>query len=183
MIVLFFDTETTGFPNRENPPHIVQIGAILQDTESGRVLGELNAIVQSPVPIPEVCVKVHGITDELSAKYGLKPDVADHMFALMAAKADRLVAHNIAFDTSIIQGVWKVSRAVIDDKEKYCTMLNCTSVVGLSGSHAGGKKWPKMTEAYAHFNNGETFDGAHDAMADVRACQFVYHKLQETTNV
>jgi DNA polymerase-3 subunit epsilon len=181
MIVLFFDTETTGFPNPKNPPEIVQIGAILQDTETMRILGEVNLIVKAEGPIPQVCADIHGITDELSARHGVRSDVADNMFALLAAQADLVVAHNIKFDLAIINGRWRISGPILATKEQYCTMLKSTDIVGLAGSHAGGNKWPKMTEAYKHFF-GEVFDGAHDAMADVRACRDVFHKLQETAD-
>lgn len=178
MIVLFFDTETTGFPNPKNPPEIVQIGAILQDTDTRRVLAELNLIVKAERPIPEVCSNIHGITDELSARHGVRSDVADNMLAILASQADLIVAHNIQFDLAIVEGRWPVSRAILKMKEQFCTMLKSTDIVGLSGTHAGGNKWPKMTEAYQHFF-GEVFDGAHDAMADVRACRDVYFKLTE----
>jgi DNA polymerase-3 subunit epsilon len=179
MIALVFDTETTGFPSPKNPPEIVQIAAVLQDTETGLILGELNLLVQPSKPIPQACIDVHGITDERCAAYGFKPDIADHMFALMAAKADVIVAHNIKFDTDVINGVWQVSRAILKEKPQFCTMLKSTEIVGLAGTHAGGKKWPRLTQAYAHFFDGATFDGAHDAMNDVRACRDVYLKLLE----
>ena len=39
-----------------------------------------------------------------------------------------------------------------------------------------GYKRPSLTETYRHFF-GRDFDGAHDAMADVRACRDVYFAL------
>ncbi|MCK4621311.1 MAG: hypothetical protein KAT62_03750 [Desulfuromonadales bacterium] len=46
--VIFYDTETTGLPDWKNPsggetqPHIVQIGAILADEDTKRVLGSVD---------------------------------------------------------------------------------------------------------------------------------------------
>lgn len=177
MIALFCDTETTGFVNPKNPAQIVQIGAILQDTETLRVIGELNLIVKPTCPIPQACIDVHGITDELAAKHGVKPEIADNMFAIFASQADVIVAHNINFDREIIKGIWKVSPAILATKQEYCTMVQSTEIVGLSKARGGGFKQPKLIEAHQYFFQ-RGFEGAHDAMADVRACRDVYFALQ-----
>jgi DNA polymerase-3 subunit epsilon len=177
MIVLFFDTETTGFPNESNPPEIVQIGALLEDTDSGRILAELNLIVQAGGPIPQATIDVHGITDELSARHGIKKEIADNMFAILAKQADRVVAHNIEFDRKVINGIWPISGAIIAMKEEYCTMQNCAPFGDMPRRHATSNKFTKLADAYRYFYRKD-FDNAHDAMADVRACQDLYHLLQ-----
>lgn len=178
MIALFFDTETTGFKSSTFTPEIVQIGAILQDTETRRVLGELNMIVKAEKPIPPEVTAIHGISDELSAKFGVRSGFVDNMFALLASNADVVVAHNIDFDIGIVNGVWDISRAIIATKEQYCTMKSATDIVGIPKSHGGSNKYPKLAEAYRHFFNAE-FENAHDAMSDVRACRDVYFALLE----
>lgn len=180
MIALFFDTETTGFVNPKDPSEIVQIGAILQDTETMRVLAELNLICKASKLIPQACIDVHGITDELSATIGVDPRIADNMFGLLAGKADLLVAHNIAFDMGIIDGIWEVSRNIVKTKNLYCTMMEGAKI-DIPKRHMGRSKWPKLSDAYVYFY-GEDFDNAHDAMADVRACRDVYFKLIEKSN-
>lgn len=178
MIALFFDTETTGFKSKDFTPEIVQIGAILQDTDSKRVLGELNLIVRAKEPIPEKVSTIHGITDDISARFGVTSDIADNMFALMAAKADLLVAHNIDFDLGIIDGAWVVSRPIAQMKAHYCTMRNCSRFDDTPRRHAGRNEFTKLTDAYKYFH-GVDFENAHDAMADVRACRDLYFKLIE----
>jgi DNA polymerase-3 subunit epsilon len=178
VIALFFDTETTGFKSEKFDPEIVQIAAILQDTETRRVFGEINLIVSTDNLIPEVVVNIHGITNELSKSFGAQQIVADNMFAFLASKADVLVAHNTDFDVNIIKGTWTVSGALIADKPLFCTMKKSTNIVGISKSHGGGNKYPRLAEAYRFFFN-EDFDNAHDAMADVRACRDVYFALLE----
>ena len=187
MIALFFDTETTGFRSAEYTPDIVQIGAVLQDTSTRRVLAELNLIVRNKQPIPEQVTAIHGIDDKMAAAYGIDPDVADNMFALLCAKADVLVAHNIAFDTDIIDGAWEVSRGIIQDKKQVCTMRSLIEVMKLPrngnafhNSLSDHYKAPKLIEAYRHFF-GTDFDGAHDAMADVRACRDIYFAMTDPT--
>jgi DNA polymerase-3 subunit epsilon len=176
-IKLFFDTETTGFPNPKSPPEIVQIGAILQDVKSLRILGEINLIVKPVGVIPQACIDIHGITNELAAARGINSLAADKLFAFFVQQADEIVAHNIKFDTDVINGVWKSSAAAILGKARYCTMLEGAKL-NIPKRHAGRSKWPKLSDAYMHFY-GEEFSNAHDAMADVRACRDVYLKLTE----
>jgi DNA polymerase-3 subunit epsilon len=179
MIALFFDTETTGFKKPGFTPEIVQIGALLQDTETKQILAELNVIVTPKNPIPQVVSDIHGITDEVAEKYGVASLAAENMFALMVQMADIAVAHNIKFDLDIIAGVWPVAYGFLVERQQFCTMLKSTDIVGLTGTHAGRNKWPRLTEAYAHFFDGAAFDNAHNAMADVRACRDIYFKLVE----
>jgi DNA polymerase-3 subunit epsilon len=179
MIALFFDTETTGFKSSSFTPEIVQIGAIVQDTETRRVLAELNVIITAKEAIPPRVSEIHGITDELSAKFGVDGTAAESMFGLMVQMSDIVVAHNIAFDLDIIDGVWPVAHALLMNKEQFCTMQQAEDRVGLAGNHAGGTKYPKLIEAYRHFY-GKEFDNQHDAMADVRACRDVYFALYDS---
>jgi DNA polymerase-3 subunit epsilon len=179
MIALFFDTETTGFKSSTFTPEIVQIGAILQDTETRRVLAELNVIIKAQEAIPPRVSEIHGITDELAQRFGVESTTAESMFSLMVIMADVVVAHNIKFDLEIIAGVWPAASAELTAKQQYCTMLEAESRVGLAGNHAGGTKYPKLIEAYRHFY-GKEFDNQHDAMADVRACRDVYFALYDS---
>lgn len=184
MIALFFDTETTGFRSDDFTPEIVQIGAILQDTESRRVLAELNVIVGVQNPIPERVSAIHGITDEIAEKYGVGRDNAQSLFGELAMIADVLVAHNIAFDLDIIDGAWPAAAFITKKKQQFCTMLKLTPVLKLPkngnafhDSVDSSYKAPKLIEAYRHFFAAD-FENAHDAMADVRACRDVYFAMQ-----
>lgn len=176
MIALFFDTETTGFKHGEFIPEIVQIGALLQDTETRRILAELNVIVTAKEPIPQVVSDIHGITDELNAAFGVASVPAESMFGLMVQMADVVVAHNIAFDIGIIKDAWPMASSLLADKQQYCTMLRATEIVGIPHSRGSGYKNPKLAEAYRFFYEAD-FENAHDAMADVRACRDVYFAL------
>jgi DNA polymerase-3 subunit epsilon len=176
MIALFFDTETTGFKTSTFTPEIVQIGALLQDMESGKVVGELNLICQAANPIPPVVSEIHGITDDLSARFGVKQAVADGMFATLASKADVVVAHNIEFDLGIIDGAWQTSRAILKSKPQFCTMRSCSPIKDMPRKHAGKTQYCKLADAYRYFYE-QDFDNAHDAMADVRACRDVFLSL------
>jgi exonuclease I len=85
MRLLFFDTETTGVKNWKNPnfiPVLVQLGAILQDMDTGRVLSEVN-LIQTPDEdgIPKAASDVHGITDQIAIEVGVDEKIIDMIFA------------------------------------------------------------------------------------------------------
>ena len=50
--VIFYDTETTGLPNwsapsdDESQPHLVQLGAIVRDTDTEKVIHKLDVIIK-----------------------------------------------------------------------------------------------------------------------------------------
>lgn len=178
MIALFFDTETTGFINPKNPAEIVQIAAILEDTETRRVLNQINLIVKPSKPIPQEVIDIHGITDELAARHGVRPEIADNMLALLAAQADRIVAHNIGFDVPMVKHAWTISGPIMETKKQYCTMRNCSDYPEIPHKHAGRSQFTKLADAYQYFF-GEGFGDAHNAMADTLACQRLYYRLLE----
>ena len=185
MIALFFDTETTGFKSSTYTPRLVQLGAILQDTETKRVLQELNVMIRTDgFEIPEVVSQIHGITNELADNFGIALELVDQLFGAMVLKVDVVVAHNISFDIGIVMDNLPVAHEVLMDRDQFCTMREATNVIKLPpGKYHGNKhskyKPPKLIEAYQYFFDGQSFDNAHDAMADVRACRDVYFKLME----
>lgn len=177
MIGLFFDTETTGFKTSVYTPSIVQIGAILQNCDSRRVLGEINLILHVNELVPAEAAAIHGIDDAMIAAYGMNSSLAEMLFTDFVRRADRLVAHNIRFDVGIIKDYWPHAYAAMEPKEQYCTMLRLTPF-DIPKAHAGKSRWPKLTDAYRYFV-GEELVGAHDAMADVRGCRDVYFGIEE----
>lgn len=201
MNILFFDTETTGIKSYRNPgfvPELVQIGAILYDVESQRVLAEINLIVANPSStVPLEASQVHGISTEMMHKYGQQLSLVDSLFAKLVTDADLLVAHNINFDLDIVKDNLNYSHKIITDKltaggfGTFCTMASSSLILKLPLTPAQSRffatkpaserpefKDPKLMEAYTYFFNRE-FDGAHDAMADVRACKDVYFAIVE----
>lgn len=183
-MVLTADTETTGKWVFSRPvdapeqPRIVQLGAILSD-DTGDVKGELNVLIKpNGWTIPAEVTAIHGITTEDCEKYGVEIRSALGMFNIWLKFGPLLVAHNIDFDVNMING--EVARLgkdpILNDVKKYCTMKNSTNIVKIPS--ARGYKWPKLQETH-QFLFGEDFEGAHDAMADVRACKRCYFKLVE----
>jgi len=189
-VILFFDTETTGFAHKHKPiehedqPHIVQLAAQLCEP-SGATIGGFNFIidpgVESGVRIPDQAATIHGIDEEKAWRFGLKPVPVLLAFDALYQRADLIVGHNIDFDIEMIQIAMARHRIPVaggygDGRPRFCTMKSSTDICQLP-SPRGGFKWQKLGEAYKHFFN-EELEGAHDAMNDVMACQRVYFHLQ-----
>ena len=191
-MILFFDTETTGFNNPRMPaghecqPHLVQLAMILMDLD-GSERASVSLIVNPGVPIPEDASRVHGITDPVAEKWGVAPEMAVRLWGSFALRAHQLVAHNIDFDIQIMQtALHRIAKGdPVTDLgafSHFCTMRAATPIINLPPTArmvAAGfnkPKPPKLAECVRHFF-GEDLAGAHDALVDVRACARVFFHL------
>ena len=189
-MILFFDTETTGladFNKRARDPaqpHIVQLAAIAMTDDLATEIDAYNVIVKPDGwTIPKEASDVHGITMEKAAGGIPEKDAATKLLEMIALSA-LIVAHNITFDKFIARIAMRRYDLMTDAQDlwwkqlpTFCTMRATTDLCKLPGPFAGKFKWPKLQEAHQHAF-GETFDGAHDALADVRACSRIYRWLQ-----
>ena len=132
--ILFFDTETDGlaldrFP-AEHPdqPRIVQLAALLCHSD-GKVISSMSQIIAVDLlkPIPKRASDVHGITDEISARFGISIDFALQMFAAMYGRADLVVAHNMKFDQKVMEAETfrYYKRPAPFTKSTFCTINAC----------------------------------------------------------
>jgi DNA polymerase-3 subunit epsilon len=201
-MILFFDTETTGFvddrmpPGHECQPHIVQLAALLTDSD-GKEYAAFNSVVQVPadVMVPAAASGVHGITTHISHTFGIYPTAANYMWDRMAQMAHTIVAHNIKFDRAVMETAFMRrppvnSKAGIPtdlnsrhaDKAWVCTMEMASPILNLPPTDrmkAAGfdkPKPPKLEECVKYFF-GEDLDGAHDALVDVRACARIFFHM------
>jgi len=182
---LFFDTETTGFPSKKSDlddvsqPYIVEFSAILCD-ESRDTLQEFTFIVRpDKYVIPNGASDVHGITTELAMRIGIPVLFVVEAFFRLVDLADLVVAHNISFDSRMVQ--IHCERNQIKDrlfaKDSFCTMLAAKPHCRLPGRY-GDYKWPKLSEA-SEICLGRKLEGAHAAKADMAACRDLYFWLKE----
>lgn len=175
---LFFDTETTGLPKRVGgmviQPRLVQLACLLTDS-TGNELDSYYAIVRPEgYQIPYEAERIHGISTAKALAEGVSMEEAVHAFISLYDQCDALVAHNISFDKAVM-------RAEIDrlnawggrpSKKDIDTMKPTSAFVGIP-SPWGGYKWPKLAELHQKLF-GKDFEGAHDALADVKACARCY---------
>jgi len=193
-MILFFDTETTGFFQDRLPidhpdqPYIVQLAAELTDDDGEPIAGFSFIVdpgISDGVFIPDRASFVHGITNERAAQFGVSADFALSAFTHLYQRADIVCAHNIKFDRGVMEAAIArhYGKVMPLRKTLFCTMEAASPVVNLPPTErmlAAGftkPKPPKLEECIRHFFN-EELDGAHDAMVDVRACRRVYFHLQ-----
>lgn len=181
--LFFFDTETTGIDPRKD--YIIQFGGIFGeydlDTQEFRELAVINQYINIPdsIQIPIWASKVHGIYKEDLVGYRQMSYYIEDFLEYML-KADFVIGHNVEFDKNMI--IWEARRnyCPLDPfKIKWIdTMKPCTWFIPTIKSN----KRPKLQELYTYLF-GQPFDGAHDAMADIRATKDCFLKLLETTNI
>jgi DNA polymerase-3 subunit epsilon len=179
---LYYDTETTGFPAKggaplSDQPHIVQLAAILVDDEEGEVASMNTIIKPDGWTVPEDAAAIHGISTEKAERFGVPITSAMSLFSQLCRQADQAIAHNDEFDLKLV--TYEIERLgkpnVLLSTPRFCTMKATTDICKLPGRY-GQFKWPKLIEAHQHFFS-EGFDGAHDALVDVRACHRVHMHL------
>lgn len=190
MTELFFDTETSGLTLRNQPhthpgqPWIIQLGMILAD--GADIHAEINLLIKPDGrTLHPRALETHGITTDRAQAYGVSEMAAVKLFGLLAVPADMLVCHNLDFDLKTVKAMFArqgYGRAVgkLDEMPHYCTMEQATDFCKLPSTFKGrGKyKWPKLEELHRILFN-EDFEGAHDALADVRATMRCFYALQE----
>lgn len=104
-----FDIETTGLSPKNNK--ITEIGAI--KIINGEIAESYSQLVNPGVPIPDLIVKLTGITDDLVAE---KPSISEVLPSFKEFIGDSvLVAHNAAFDMGFIRENYKAINISINN--------------------------------------------------------------------
>jgi len=178
--VLFFDTETTGIPDKSakwdadymDYPHIVQIAWIYKGEKFNYI------ICPEGWEIPEEATAVHGITTEYALEHGAPFAAVIDKFISDCREAGLICGHNVHFDTGIVKAniLRELGRAYYDAEnvegalfkgKRIDTMRSSMNWVDARNSW-GRLKFPNLGELYARCFPGETFP-AHDAMEDTLA--------------
>jgi DNA polymerase III epsilon subunit-like protein len=179
MSVLFFDTETTNLPDYKSPagrrqPHVAQLAAVLVDGASERAMATL--ILPDGWKIHPKAQAIHGIALARAQAEGVPIVQAVEAFDELLAGADLAVAHNVKFDRLLMDSEYLRLGRKARWPGTFCTMLTSTDIVRAPGGYGGRYKWPTLAEAHQHFFRRPPA-GAHDAMADVRACMAIFGEL------
>jgi DNA polymerase-3 subunit epsilon len=176
----FFDTETTGIPDYNKDltdvaqPHIVQLALLLADEDGREVAVWKRAIIPEGYSIDEggKAYQINKIGNSLVNKYGVSLKSALAMLYHFESLAELKIAHNYRFDGFLLKcaharaGVEPINPAI----DRYCTMKAIADI--------RGTKFPKLSEIYKEIT-GRDLEGAHDALADVRACKDVFFWIKK----
>ncbi len=175
---LFFDTETNGLPKSEIVngnkrtvyPRVIQLAWLLLDDELDEIASFCELIYPDGWSIPTDKFWIdNGYSTEKNSLYGVPMRLALQMFANAIDKCHTMVAHNIAFDSPVLASEFHRYGISATNKTstKICTMKATTEYCAIP-SNRGGFKWPKLIELHEKLF-GVGFDGAHDALEDVKA--------------
>ncbi len=192
--VIFIDTETNGLPkNKYAPasmwqayPAILQLSWILCTVDGRNIRIENKRDIHVRLPEGDEWDKyaagIHGISEEDCCR-GMAPK--DALTALHGAmsSADCVVAHNLAFDKSVIRAAG--SREGLDilwpsDITEFCTMYSTRDLLQLPSSPTAkyAYKVPRLSELY-EWLYGHTYDICGDALHSSRADTYcLMHCLQ-----
>lgn len=173
---IVLDTETTGLDCYNH--RIIEIALV--DWESNEVL--LNTRVNPGVYIPEEITRITGITD---ADVEGAPDWSDVAQAVAAAisNADAVIGYNPFFDQGFIDA--EMNRLADGDPSKIRIKWPTIICAKRTWDAYEPREERNLQNAYKRFVNHAGFDGAHGALADVRATrdvlmsQIEFFKLHE----
>jgi len=109
MITIIFDTETTGLikpsaNDLKQQPYITEIFCLkVLQSGNGEILAidEFESLIKPPIPITAEITKITGITDEILKDAPSFLEIAKPLGEFFTG-ANRLVAHNLAFDKSMV---------------------------------------------------------------------------------
>lgn len=181
---IFFDTETNGkiLDWKETPkqvdkfPRITQLGYQVYDKDQ-KLIKEVNKLILPDgweIPKEPFFIE-NGHSTERNLEFGVPIDGVMQEFIKDLLKCEIMIAHNIAFDHPVVCAELIRLNLKSDKKlKKFCTMKSTTNILKLSGKY--GYKWPTLIELNNYLFN-TSFDGAHDAMADVTATANCFFEL------
>jgi DNA polymerase III epsilon subunit-like protein len=212
MLVLVFDTETTGLPkskiiNKDTLhlwPYIVQFSYIIFDTEFKTLVKMKDCIIRIPdfITISEEVSKIHGITNDISLSKGINIINILNEFFTDFSNVDYIVGHNISFDLNMIRV--ELNRVIINSnndeeisefqthlttinasKNIYCTMKESIDLCAIQAKDKFGRsynKFPKLIELYQKLFS-ITPNNLHNSLNDVIVCLRCFMKLKYDNDI
>lgn len=192
-LILCFDTETTGLPCRTQGKTCHPSPFSLESYDGARLVQIAWQLVRMPrgTVVVEACFLVlpsgswemsqgaeetHHISEANVMEKGTPVEQVLQRFLVCASDAAYLVCHNIDFDLNIVlseairQSKYHPLISLVRSIPAFCTMKHMTREMALPYPNGRGVgKWPKLIELHRYLFDGKEFDGAHDALEDVKA--------------
>lgn len=164
--VLFFDIETTGFPKKDTPIDIIEIGMQFAPTlgysKDIETLSQLYSIEGS---IPYQITQITGIRNDMIQG---KPHIFEHLELIKdkVKRADVIVAHNAPFDIRCLELIG----VSFTDKEIFDTATHSKRMFPELASHTMSSMC-----SFLGINNKD----AHRAIEDVNAMIQIYAEITD----
>lgn len=185
MKIAILDTETNGLFDFTKPadapgqPRLATLALILAEFKEGALyIEKMFAYMVKPdgwEMTPEA-TKVNGLTTEHLLQYGIPVRDVLLTYTNLIELGYILGAFNAQFDLKMMRG--ELRRAGMPDRfestPNFCVMRALTNVVKIPRKTGGGYKFPKLSEACAHF--GIEQNATHTAVGDADSC---YRLLEE----
>lgn len=179
MKFMVFDTETTGLPKNykapvtdvANWPRIIQLAWIIYDDSKNELKVRADLVKPDGWVVPKEKFWIeNNLTQERCETDGVPIELLLNEIIEDMVGVDILVSHNMSFDSKIL-GAEMVRKGMDTGKKitKLCTKVSSTNYCKIPHKNGNGYKWPTLDELHRKLFN-EGFDGAHDALVDVRAC-------------
>lgn len=168
---LIFDIETTGLIKLgpaplDLQPFIIEFCGVLIDEKFNQI-AKLDFVVNPGRRISEEITRITGLKNE-DVEKGLPTEKALSKIMELIERADKVVAHNIAFDAKVIDFEAKRFGKKIKWPQKVCTVE--------ATEHFRGFRM--NLGALYEYCFGDTFPNAHRASNDVKALLKVYKHLK-----
>lgn len=177
MTSIVIDTETTGLLKGTRDffgqPGIVQLAAVKLDDDL-REIASFNVSVNPELGKWEQgAMDTHGITPDMVKDAPTFFEVG-RAFADFALGCEYWVGYNCKFDKDVIW--WQLLRYGLEKNfpwpvKEVDVMKRAHKIMEVQGKR--GTKFPTLSEAYKYCF-GRDFEGAHDALADIRATAEVW---------
>ena len=162
MKIIFFDTETTGNGNGDRLCQLAR-------KERGVVQARVNATYKPPVPISIESMAIHHITPKMVAERPLFIEATEYAEVKALFENDNViaVAHNVAFDVSMLQCEGVVPAKTICTY-KLAKHLDPNDLI------------PQHRLQYLRYFLGIEVEAvAHDALGDVLVLEALFERLLE----
>ena len=158
LTVCGLDTETTGL-SQENGDKIIEVALLTYDWNSRELIDRYVQRIDPQRAIDPKAQAVHKISYEELVGCPVWDDVVEDVRSRMA-KADLLIAHNMAFDGPFLAGEIARVGLAVPKTPSFCTMEN-----GRWACFDG--KLPKLMELCEALGVAYDPDAAHSASYDV----------------
>lgn len=182
---LVFDTETTGLPKRydapisevDNWPRVIQLAWALYGPDRRLIESRVDLIKPDGWVVPTETFWIeNGFSQSKSESEGIPIREALTGFLQKVEQAQYLVAHNMSYDHPVLGAECVRARIRSRHKpERVCTKDISTDYCQIPGKY--GYKWPTLSELHVKLFETD-FDGAHDALLDVKACAKCLFELE-----